>query len=281
MVADCTDSRNGLTQPLLRATNVRKSYVGRQWLSSRKQFAALAGVNLELPEGSSSALVGRSGGGKSTLVRCLARMEEPDSGDIWFEGVNLLSLRGSELKQVRRRIQLVFQHSAVAINPAFSALEAVEEPLRIIGVPKKDRRLRALAAIERMGLPGAWANRSPLEFSGGERQRLALARALIVEPKLLILDEPLAGLDALTRQQIVNLLLDLRAAVAITYLFVLHDLKMASYLADTISVVEEGRIVETGKSADVCNRPEHFVTQQLVAAIPRLPAQDSEFEVGS
>lgn len=218
------------------------------------------------------ALVGKSGSGKSTLARCLAGLEAPDSGEIWFQGTNFLSLRPSEFKLARREVQLVFQHSAAAMNPAFSALDAVAEPLRIGGVPRKISHQQALATMEQLGIPAGSANRSPLAFSGGQRQRLVLARALLLNPKLLILDEALAGLDIPTQLQIADLLLDLQRSRALSYVFISHDLRMAAHLADTIAVLDQGKIVEMGSAKEVCMNPRCEQTRELIAAIPELPA---------
>jgi peptide/nickel transport system ATP-binding protein len=226
----------------------------------------------QVAAGTTLALVGESGSGKSTLARCLARLEEADSGEIWFEGRDILRLRGRDLVPVRRRIQLIFQDSATALNPRFSALEIVEEPLLIQGRGgKAERRNRALELMEAVGLRTDWATRRSLELSGGQRQRLAIARALAAEPSLLIFDEALAGLDVLIQSQIVNLLLDLQVSRGLTYLYVSHDLELMGRIADEIAVLCAGRIVERGNAAAIVAGPRHPHTQALLAAVPEWP----------
>ncbi len=259
--------------PLLEARQVSKSYARGRWnSSSRFRVAALESIDLVILPCSTLALAGRSGAGKSTLARCLARLEEPDSGEVWFQGKELLRLRSKELAGTRRNIQLVFQHSATAMNPLLTAADIVAEPLRIRGNDgREERRERALAMLERVGIPREWAARKPLEFSGGQRQRLAIARALILKPALLILDEALAGLDLSTQARIANLLLELQGSLSLSYLFISHDLRMAGYLADTLVVMERGRIVEAGGAGELFANPQHAETRRLVQSIPTVP----------
>jgi peptide/nickel transport system ATP-binding protein len=259
------------TKPVMEARHLRKAYLRGGWRSSTKTHVlALADVSLQIDPGSTLALAGRSGSGKSTLARCLARLEDPDSGEILWKGQDLLKLSRSELVSARRRVQLVFQHSATAMNPLLPVAESVGEPLRMQnGVAKKERRERALAAMEQVGISPQWADRRPLEFSGGQRQRLALARALTLEPDLLILDEALAGLDLSAQAQIVDLLKQLQASRPLAYLFITHDLRMAAHLAGTIAVMKEGRIVEFGSVADVLSRPQEE-SLALIRSIPQV-----------
>jgi ABC-type glutathione transport system ATPase component len=262
----------GQIVPLLRVRHLSKRYVQGRWFS-RKKFpvTALDDISLTVHSRSTVALVGQSGSGKSTLARCLARLADADSGEIWFEGKNLVTLSSADLVATRRRIQLIFQNSAAAMNPRFSAADIVGEPLRIQHrAGKKERRKQALAMLEQVGIPSAWADRSPLEFSGGQRQRLVIARALVLKPTLLILDEALAGLDLSIQAQIANLLLDLQASFSLTYLYISHDLRLAGYLADEIFVMQRGRIVESGSVVDVFSHPKHPHTRVLIASIPRL-----------
>jgi peptide/nickel transport system ATP-binding protein len=257
--------------PLLEVRNLHKTYIRGGWRSStRARVAALENIHLKIFPGTTLALIGKSGSGKSTLGRCLARLEDPDSGQILLRGMDILKLSRSELISVRRRIQLVFQHSATAMNPLLPAAEVVGEPLRMLpGVSKKERRERALAMIEQVGLSAQWANRRPLEFSGGQRQRLAIARALILEPDLLILDEALSRLDVSTQGQIADLLLELQSSLSLSYLFISHDLRMAAHLASTTVVMQDGRIVEWKSVAELLSRP-HEETGYLIQPIPQV-----------
>ncbi|HEY7208999.1 MAG TPA: dipeptide/oligopeptide/nickel ABC transporter ATP-binding protein [Bryobacteraceae bacterium] len=257
---------------LLNAREVSKGYVRKRWpFSPGERIPAVTGVDVTVQKGSTLAIVGRSGSGKSTLARCLARLEVPDSGEIWFDGRDVLKLAGSGLKLFRREIQLVFQHSATAINPLFSAIDAVAEPLCVQRVGNtKQQRARAISLLERVGIPQAWAERSSLEFSGGERQRLALARALILQPKLLILDEALSGLDAATQVQIMKILLSLQEEFSFSYLFITHDLIMASRIAQHVAVMENGRIVETARIPDLFVQAQSAAARALIRAIPQM-----------
>ena len=260
--------------PLLEIRHLYKSYLRGGWRSSTKsRVPALQDISLSIDPGSTLALVGKSGAGKSTLGRCLARLEDPDAGEIWWRGKDLLKLPPSELAAARRRIQLVFQHSATALNPLLPAAEIIGEPLRVQGgVSKQERRERALGMMERVGLSAQWADRPPLAFSGGQRQRLAIARALILEPEMLILDEALAGLDLSTQAQMTELLGQLQASLSLSYLFITHDLRMAAHLASTIAVMQDGRIVDSGSAAALLSRPQHPETRDLVRSIPQVPA---------
>jgi peptide/nickel transport system ATP-binding protein len=233
---------------------------------------ALAGIDLTITCGSDLALVGQSGSGKSTLARCLARLEEPTSGRIWFEGVDLLALRGRRLLPFRERIQLILQDSATALNPRLRAVEIVAEPLDVLGRGgPRERRQTALELMETVGLPTAWAGRRPSELSGGQRQRLAIARALAVKPQLLILDEAFAGLDASIQAQIATLLRELQGRHGLTYLYISHDLALMGLLADEVAIMFEGRIVEHGAVERIFGDPRHSHTRALIAAVPSLP----------
>jgi ABC-type glutathione transport system ATPase component len=217
------------------------------------------------------ALVGESGSGKSTLARCLALLEQPDSGDIDFDGNNLLRTEPKKLRQLRPQLQLIFQDTATAFNPRFSALEVIIEPLVIQRRGTDgERRRRALDLMERAGLPPDSAHRSALAFSGGQRQRLAIARALAAEPKFLILDETLSGLDLSMQRQILDLLIELQSRAGLAYLFISHDLGLVAQIAGEVAVMFQGKIVEQGPPAELFAKPRHAHTQALVTAMPRL-----------
>ncbi|MFZ0592491.1 MAG: ATP-binding cassette domain-containing protein [Bryobacteraceae bacterium] len=260
--------------PLLEVRHLTKSYVRERWRRSGSRIFALQDVHLKVMPGSCLAVVGRSGSGKSTLGKCLARLIEPDSGEIWFDGENLLQLRSNEAARIRPKIQLLMQHSAASMNPRLSALELVCEPLLIQGQDcRKQRRDRALAMMEQVGIPLDWAHRSPLELSGGQRQRLAIARALILKPAFLILDEALSGLDTSAQAAIANMFIGLQHSLSLSYLFISHDLRMAAYVADHMAVIEHGRIVECGTVGGLFSRPQHPETKELISSIPHLTAQ--------
>jgi len=254
---------------LVKTSGLSKRYVQRGPFS-RKKFVidALVSVDLEIAPGCLTALVGESGSGKSTLAACLAMLEKPDAGDIWFEGQKISQLGHRELAPLRPKIQMVFQDSAGALNPRFSAAQIVSEPLAIQRA-ESTSRLRTLACglMEEVGLSPDWADRHPLEFSGGQRQRLAIARAIALKPSFLILDESLSGLDLSTQAQILNLLLDLQAAHGLTYLLISHDLSLAGQSADFVAVMHEGRIVERGTPKQLLGNPQHAHTRELLGSV--------------
>ena len=232
---------------LLRAVGLSMRYIRGGWLSGRRQIEALRTVDLEIRAGSTLAVVGASGSGKSTLARCLACLERPVSGAIWFAEKNITRLSDRELVPFRRQIQLIFQEADASLNPRFTAVEVVSEPLLVAGLgTKRDRRDRALALMELVGLPEHLGSRSAFELSGGQRRRLAIARALALEPKLLILDEALTGLDLSTHAQICNLLLKLQDVYSLTYLCISHDFGLVTRLADQVVVLDKGRVVAGG-----------------------------------
>src|SRR5260221_7015737 len=207
-----TESSQTESQVLLSAVALSKQYTQGRWLSRRRSsIDALCTVEFTIRACSTLALIGASGSGKSTLARCLACLEKPDSGEIWFAGKNLVNLSQRDLIPLRRQIQLIFQEPAASLNPRFTAVETVAEPLLVAGQgTKKERKERAIDLMALVGLPAGLGGRLPLELSGGQRRRPGIARALAPEPKRLILDEALAGLDLSTRAQISNLLLKLQ-----------------------------------------------------------------------
>jgi peptide/nickel transport system ATP-binding protein len=261
--------------PLLEVRGLSKRFVQQRMLS-RKKFVvqSLAGVDLSLRRGSTVAVLGRSGSGKSTLARCLAGFETPDSGDI------LLSGKPEENREgVRRRVQMIFQDASTSINPRFTARQVIAEPMVIARwKTDADRAVRTLALMEEVGLDPQWALRLAGEFSGGQRQRLALARALAAEPELLIMDEALSGLDMPLQAQMVRLLMDLQSRHGLTYLYISHDLNFISLFAQEVIVMEAGRIVERTTPAKLAGST-NPATRELVEAGERLHAPGVEAAV--
>jgi ABC-type glutathione transport system ATPase component len=259
-------------EPILKAENLEKRYTRRNFAGAPQDFLALDGVSFTVSGGTTLAIVGESGSGKSTLASCIACLESPTAGNLWFEGRNLAQSEESALRKIRAQIQLIFPDPASSLNPRWSILEILEEPLilqRRLG--RRERSTRAFSLLERVGLSADMAERPAAELSGGQRQRLAIARALTLDPKLLILDEALSALDCSVQAQIANLLIELQDSLGMTFLFITHDLTMAAHLADEIAVMSHGRIVEHGPSTKVLRNPSHEATKQLLAAVPQLP----------
>ena len=262
------DGGNGA---LLEVCNLSKRFV-QQRMWSRKKFAvqSLEGIDLELREGSTVAVLGRSGSGKSTLARCIAGFETPDSGEVLLEG---------ETDYPRRLVQMIFQDAATSLNPGFTARQIITEPMEIARwKTEPDRTARALELMEEVGLDSAWASRLAAEFSGGQRQRLALARALAAEPKVLIMDEALSGLDLPLQAQIIQLLKELQARHGLTYLYISHDLNFISLFADEVIVMDAGRIVDHAVPAKLAQST-HSATRELVEASERLRVPGVEVTV--
>ena len=266
-----TPKRNETIEPLVRVENLVKYYSKKKLVGSGEVVRALDSVSFSIFRGTTLAIVGESGSGKSTLAFCLACLEGPTSGHIWFEETDLSVLQEKDRRGIRRESQLIFQDPANSFNPSWSVLEILTEPLVVQGnVGQKEMKSRAHVLLEQVGLPPGFGEKLPAELSGGQRQRLAIARALSLEPKLLILDEALSALDCSVQAQIANLLMDLQASLGMTYLFISHDLAMAGYLADEIAVMSRGQIVEQGAPEGILTRPESGVTRELLAAVPRL-----------
>jgi ABC-type glutathione transport system ATPase component len=265
--------------PLLEVRRLSKRFIQKRMLS-RKGFIvqSLEGIDLVLRPGSTVAVLGRSGSGKSTLARCLAGFETPDSGEILLEGKPIEKNVENEKNQggARRLIQMIFQDAATSLNPGFTAQQIVAEPLEIARwKTEAQRTARALDLMEEVGLDPNSASRLAGEFSGGQRQRLALARALAADPKLLIMDEALSGLDMPLQAQIVRLLMELQARHGLTYLYISHDLNFISLFAQEVVVMDAGRIVERTTPAKL-RQSAHPATRVLVEASERLHAPGVE-----
>ncbi len=254
---------------LVRVSGLCKEYTrSRGVFGPKLRIPALDRVDLEIREGTTLALVGESGSGKSTLARCVALLEPPDSGRIWFHGRDITCLR-KPLKALRREIQLVFQDPASSLNPRHTVAEIIEEPIAVQQMgTARERRLKVLEVMELVGLPPSAGGRLPMDLSGGQRQRVAIARALTLQPMLLILDEATSGLDLSVQAQIINVLLEFQEARSLTYLFITHDLGLASYLADEIAIMDRGKIVEKARCGDLFAGAHHPKTQRLLDSIP-------------
>ena len=266
--------------PLLQADDLERAFPVRLGLRSlfhrgpKPLVRALAGVSVRVVRGQTLAVVGESGCGKSTLARALVRLIALDGGQIVYDGEDVRALRGDALRRYNRRVQMVFQDPYGSLNPRMTAGEMLGEVLRVHRiVPKPAIPARIAELLALVGLPADAAARLPRAFSGGQRQRLAIARALAVEPAILIADEIVSALDVSIQAQILNLLLDMQARLGLAMLFVSHDLRVVRHLAHQVAVMYLGRVVEYGDAAAVFDAPQHPYTQALLRAAPVLTPQ--------
>jgi peptide/nickel transport system ATP-binding protein/oligopeptide transport system ATP-binding protein len=226
-------------------------------------------VSIELKAGKTLAVVGESGSGKSTLARCLLQLQSLDSGEVLFDGQDLAKLDGTALRSVRKNLQMVFQDPFASLNPRMRVGEIVAEGLVIHGLGNMaEQQAKVIAMLKRVGLSESDMQKYPHEFSGGQRQRIGIARALVLSPKVVVCDEPVSALDVSIQAQILLLLKELQAEMALSYLFISHDLRVVRHIADDIVVMHQGKVVEQGQVEAVYQRPQHPYTQNLLAAIP-------------
>jgi len=259
------------SEPLLRVSALVKDYPVTSGVLGRRAGAvsAVAGVSFELLAGQTFGLVGESGSGKTTIARLLVGLERADAGSITFGGADLAAMSARQLRHSRSGIQLMFQDSFASLDPRMRVRSILSEPLAIQKTVRRRGHRRQVARIlDEVGLPPEAAGRYPREFSGGQRQRLALARALIVRPALIVADEPVSALDVSVQAQILNLMRKLQRQYGLSYLFISHDLSVIRYMADTIGVMYFGKLVETGPTEHVCAMPGHPYTAGLIAAVP-------------
>ena len=259
---------------LLQVQDLKKYYYREQFLSSdRKPIPAVDGVSFSIRKGETLGLVGESGCGKTTVGKSVLRLLEPTSGHVFFKDQNLLSLRREEMRRLRPHMQFIFQDPYESLNPRMKVREIVGEGLEVHGIASgREKEKRVLEILEKVGLYPQDATRYPHEFSGGQRQRIGIARAISLHPELVVADEPVSALDVSIQAQILNLLMDLRDQLGLTYLFIYHDLRVVKHISDRIAVMYLGKIVEMANGEDLFRRPLHPYTELLFASIPQLDA---------
>ncbi|GII88408.1 ABC transporter ATP-binding protein [Sphaerisporangium siamense] len=260
-------------EPILQVRDLVKHFPLSQGIVFKRQIGAIKavdGVSFDLHPGETLGVVGESGCGKSTLAKLLMALERPTSGEAKIKGVDLGKARGSELKRMRRNIQMVMQDPYTSLNPRMTVGDIIGEPFEIHSevAPRGDRRKKVQELLEVVGLNPEHINRYPHQFSGGQRQRIGIARGLALQPEIIICDEPVSALDVSIQAQVMNLLERLQNEFNLAYIFIAHDLSVVRHISDRVAVMYLGKIVELGKDADIYERPSHPYTQALLSAVP-------------
>jgi len=264
-----------MSKTILSIRGLTKNYeLSSAFFRSKDVVHAVENVNLEIQEGETLGIVGESGCGKSTLGRMIVRLEQPTDGVILFEGHDLAKVSARKLRGLRKRFQMIFQDPYASLNPRRQIGQIVEEPLRVHGVAKAERRVIARELLKKVGLDENAYEKYPHEFSGGQRQRVVIARALALNPRLVVADEPVSALDVSIQAQVLNIFKDLQKEFQLTYVFIAHDLGVVRYVSDRIAVMYLGKIVELADADDLYEDPKHPYSQALLSANPRMGTEE-------
>lgn len=257
---------------LLSVKNLVKRFPVRGGILNREIAAvqAVSNISFDIKRGETLGLVGESGCGKSTLGRCILRLIEPTSGEVWYKGRDITKVDATEMRKLRRSMQIIFQDPYASLNPRMTIESILSEPLEIHGLAttREEKRKRIFKLLDIVGLRREAISRYPHEFSGGQRQRICIARALAVEPEFIVCDEPVSALDVSIQAQIVNLMQDLQKELGLTYLFIAHDLKVVEHISNRVAVMYLGKIAEIAEAEELYQNPRHPYTQALLSAIP-------------
>ena len=265
---------------LLEVQKVKKEFVTSKSLTGKplKIVHAVDSVDLTIYEGETIGVVGESGCGKSTLGRCILQLIRPTAGNVLYRGEDITKLNKEQMRQMRRKMQLIFQDPYASLNPRMTVLELIMAPLEAFGIGTMEERVQRVKDImELVGMPENMMNRYPHEFSGGQRQRIVIARALVLNPEFVVCDEPVSALDVSVRAQVLNLIQELKKKKHLTYMFISHDLSVVKYISDRIAVMYLGRIVEIAEKNELYNNPQHPYTKALLSAIP-IPDVDNKMK---
>ncbi len=255
-------------EPLIQCRNVVKIHRGRGLDGLKRGFKAVDDVSFSIEKNGNFGLVGESGCGKTTLARAILYLDPPTSGKVIFDGVDLGSLGLRQLRTFRRRMQIVFQDPHSSLDPRMTVYDSLSEGLINIGVDRVDRTKKISRLLDLVGISSTLSSRFPHEFSTGQRQRIVIARALTMDPEFLILDEPVSNLDVSIQAQVINLLLDIKQELKLTYLFISHDINLVAYMCDRIAVMYRGKIVEQSPTDELFSNPKNEYTRMLLASIP-------------